>query len=143
VNAVDTNAVPGVPSVAILAREFLLRFAGATLQVLATLEIIRVLSPPIAGIYFEGFVLAYGLAAILRGKYEIYLAHYIVGRSAPDLGVCNWKLTCALARRTLLRHRRHVFRRGPALREPLPRQHPDLRLRRESRAHPRRPVRPG
>jgi O-antigen/teichoic acid export membrane protein len=103
VNAVDTNLAAGVPSFAILAREFVLRFAGAMLQVIATLEIIRVLSPTMAGIYFEGFVLAYGLSAMLRGKYEIYLAHYIVGRSAPEVGISNWTITCALARRTLIR----------------------------------------
>ena len=33
------------------------------------------LPPEVAGIYFKGFVIAYGLAALLRGKYELFIAH--------------------------------------------------------------------
>jgi hypothetical protein len=82
--------------------EVLLRLLGALLQILATLAVVHVLTPEQAGIYFRGFVIALGLSALLRGKYEIYLAQHIIGRfgrSTASTGV----LLLQLARRVLLR----------------------------------------
>jgi len=103
VTSADSGEASLPPSAWLLTREFLLRFTGAVLQILATFEVIRALSPSVAGIYFEGFILAYGLAALLRGKYEMYTAHYIVGRNAAAVGISDWTLTCVFARRTLIR----------------------------------------
>src|SRR5256885_15585673 len=60
------------------ARELGLRFVGAALQILATVAVVQALAPPIAGIYFRGVVIAYGLAALLRGKYELFIAQHFV-----------------------------------------------------------------
>jgi len=82
--------------------EILLRLLGALLQILATLAVVHALTPQQAGIFFRGFVIALGLSALLRGKYEIYLAQHIIGRfgvSTTPTGV----LLLHLARRVLLR----------------------------------------
>ncbi|MGH8323475.1 MAG: hypothetical protein ACRETD_06705, partial [Steroidobacteraceae bacterium] len=47
-------------------RELGLRIIGAALQILATVAVVQALQPPVAGIYFRGAVIAYGLAALLR-----------------------------------------------------------------------------
>lgn len=83
--------------------ELLLRFVGATLQILATWAIVRALTPADAGVYFRGFVITLGLSTLLRGKYEIYMAQHIIGRLATTTGVSNGALLVQLARRTLLR----------------------------------------
>jgi hypothetical protein len=90
-------------SVAVLGREFALRFTGAALQVGATCALVRRLEPAIAGIYFEGFVLVYGLSALLRGQYEIYFSHYVISESAAEFGISEWTLLRAFARRALIR----------------------------------------
>jgi hypothetical protein len=83
--------------------DVLLRVLGAALQVLATLELIRVLSPEDAGIYFRGFVIALGLSTLLRGKYEIYIARHIINKIALSTGIADGAMLSQLARRTLLR----------------------------------------
>jgi hypothetical protein len=83
--------------------DVLLRLLGATLQVLATLELIRVLSPEDAGIYFRGFVIALGLSTLLRGKYEIFIARYVINKNALSTGIPDGVMLAQLARRTLLR----------------------------------------
>lgn len=83
--------------------EVLLRLVGAALQILATWAVITALTPEEAGVYFRGFVLALGLSTLLRGKYEIYIAHYIIGRRATETGIPNGVLLMQLARRMLLR----------------------------------------
>jgi hypothetical protein len=83
--------------------ELLLRVLGAALQVLATLAIIRVLTPDEAGVYFRGFVIALGLSTLMRAKYEMYMAQYIIGRRAAATGVPDGVLLMQLARRMLLR----------------------------------------
>jgi hypothetical protein len=90
-------------SVSVPAREFALTFTGAALQVGATWAVVHRLEPAIAGIYFEGFLLVYGLSALLRGKYEVYFAHYLVSNSAVIFGIAESTLLWALARRTLIR----------------------------------------
>jgi len=82
--------------------ELLLRLLGAVLQITATWAVVRALTPDEAGVYFRGFVIALGLSALLRGKYEIYMAQHIIGRCAPT-GTCNGVLLMQLARRMLLR----------------------------------------
>ena len=83
--------------------EVLLRVTGGALQILATLAVVRVLRPDTAGVYFRGFVIALGMAALLRAKYEIYMAHHIIGRRAAVTGVTDGVLLLQLGRRVLLR----------------------------------------
>ena len=83
--------------------EMLLRLLGAALQVLATLAIVRALTPDDAGVFFRGFVIALGLSTLLRGKYELYMAQHIIGRRAAATGISNGALLMQLARRMLLR----------------------------------------
>ena len=83
--------------------ELLLRVLGAALQILATLAVVRALTPEEAGVYFRGFVIALGLSTLLRGKYEIYMAQHIIGRRATITGIPDGVLLMQLARRTLLR----------------------------------------
>ena len=83
--------------------EVLLRLLGAALQILATLAIVRALTPDDAGVFFRGFVIALGLSALLRGKYELYMAQHIIGRRAAATGCSDGALLMQLARRMLLR----------------------------------------
>src|ERR1700722_6598613 len=83
--------------------EVILRVTGAALQIFATLAVVRALRPDAAGIYFRGFVIALGMAALLRAKYEIYMAHHIIGRRAAVTGVSDGVLLLQLGRRVLLR----------------------------------------
>ncbi len=82
--------------------EFLLRLLGAALQVSATWAVVYALTPDEAGVYFRGFVIALGLSTLLRGKYELYMAHHIIGRRAA-CNVSTGALLMQLARRMLLR----------------------------------------
>jgi hypothetical protein len=83
--------------------ELLLRLLGAALQILATWAVVRALTPEEAGVYFRGFVIALGLSALLRGKYEIYMAQHVIGRRAATTGIPNGVLLMQVARRMLLR----------------------------------------
>ena len=83
--------------------ELLLRLLGAALQIASTLAIIRALTPDEAGVYFRGFVIALGLSTLMRAKYEMYMAQYIIGRRAAATGVADGVLLMQLARRMLLR----------------------------------------
>jgi len=83
--------------------ELALRVLGAALQILATLALVRALSPEDAGIYFRGFVIALGLSALLRGKYELYMAQRILGQHSTETSVSNGVLLVQLARRMLVR----------------------------------------
>lgn len=67
-------------------RELGLRITGATLQILATVAVVQTLAPPVAGIYFRGVVIAYGLAALLRGKYDLFVAQYFLDPQKSTLG---------------------------------------------------------
>jgi len=103
-----TGAATSEPSAKIAAEhsaavEIVLRAAGAVLQILATLAVVRSLHPDSAGIYFRGFVIALGVAAFLRAKYEIYMAHHIIGRRSSITGVSDGVLLLQLGRRVLLR----------------------------------------
>jgi len=83
--------------------ELLLRLLGAALQILATLAIVRALTPDEVGVFFRGFVIALGLSTLLRGKYEIYMAQHIIGRRAAATGIPDGAVLMQLARRMLLR----------------------------------------
>ena len=83
--------------------ELVLRLVGAALQILATWSVVHALTPEDAGVYFRGFVIALGLSTLLRGKYEIYMAQYIIGRRALATGIPDGVLLMQLARRMLLR----------------------------------------
>jgi hypothetical protein len=81
----------------------MLRVIGAALQILATLAVVRVLHPDAVGVYFRGFVIALGAAALLRAKYELYMAHHIIGGRSAVTGVGDGVLLIQLGRRVLLR----------------------------------------
>jgi hypothetical protein len=81
--------------------ELLLRVAAAALQVLATVAVVRALPPTVAGVYFKGFVIAYALAALVRGKYELYIYQYFL--SQPHTGISARELVRALGIRVLIR----------------------------------------
>jgi hypothetical protein len=66
-------------------RELGLRIVSAALQILATVAVVQALPPPVAGIYFRGAVIAYGLAALLRGKYDLFVAQHFVDLRKSDL----------------------------------------------------------
>ena len=66
-------------------RELSLRVIGAVLQIAATLVVVQILPPNMAGIYFKGFIIAYGLAALLRGKYELFIAQHFVNPQPSEL----------------------------------------------------------
>jgi O-antigen/teichoic acid export membrane protein len=66
-----------------LAVDLGLRLLAAVLQISATVAVVNVLTPTVAGIYFKGFVIAYGLAALLRGKYDLFVAQHFVGPHDP------------------------------------------------------------
>src|SRR3569833_2709350 len=59
-------------------RELGLRIIAAGLQILATVAVVLALAPAVAGIYFRGAVICYGLAALLRGKYDLFVAQHFV-----------------------------------------------------------------
>ncbi|MDB5974977.1 MAG: hypothetical protein JWR07_1737 [Nevskia sp.] len=83
--------------------ELLLRLVGAALQILATWAIVHALDPDAAGVYFRGAIISLGLPALLRAKYEIYMAQHIIGRRAAIIGIPDGVLLVQLGRRVLLR----------------------------------------
>lgn len=83
--------------------EVVLRLLGAVLQLVATWAIVQAFKPEAVGIYFRGFVISLGAAAILRAKYEIYMAHHIIGRRSAETGLNDGTLLIQLGRRVLLR----------------------------------------
>lgn len=83
--------------------EIWLRLVGGALQIMATWAVVHALTPEEAGIYFRGVVIALGLSTVLRGKYEIYMAHHIIGRRAVPTGYPDGQLLTQLAGRLLVR----------------------------------------
>jgi O-antigen/teichoic acid export membrane protein len=80
---VEKGSVPTPEQGAAALRDLGLRVVAAVLQIAATVAVLQVLQPTVAGVYFKGFVIAYGLAALLRGKYDLFVAQHFVGQSAP------------------------------------------------------------
>ena len=84
-------------------RELSLRIVGAVLQIAATLAVVQVLPPAVAGIYFKGFIIAYGLAALLRGKYELFIFQHFVNPQQSELNARARAVVRALGIRVLIR----------------------------------------
>jgi hypothetical protein len=78
-----------------------LRIVAAVLQILATAAVVQALPPTIVGVYFKGFVIAYALASLLRGKYELYVTQYFL--SNLDAGLPARTLVRGLGIRVLIR----------------------------------------
>jgi O-antigen/teichoic acid export membrane protein len=87
----------------VAAREFALRIIGAVLQIGATIAVVQALPPTVAGIYFKGVIIAYGLAALLRGKYELFIAQHFVNPQQSELGARARAVVRALGIRVLIR----------------------------------------
>jgi len=83
--------------------EAVLRILGAALQITATWAVVHALTPEDAGVYFRGFVIALGLSALLRGKYEIYMAQHIIGRHCAPTDASTGVLLLQLGQRMLVR----------------------------------------
>jgi len=84
-------------------REGVLRLVAAALQILATIVIVRSLEPAIVGIFLRGVVIAAALAALLRYRYELFIAPYIAGHDRARLGVPVDALLVELNQRFLIR----------------------------------------
>ena len=80
-----------------------LRLMGAALQILSTWALVGALTPEGAGVYFRGFVISLGAAAFIRGNYELYIAHHLIGGRASVTGIADGVVLFQLSRRVLLR----------------------------------------
>ena len=83
--------------------EVVLRVVGAVLQIAATWAVVHALTPQDAGVYFRGFVIALGLSALVRAKYEIYMAQHIIGRHCAPTEAATGVLLMQLGQRMLVR----------------------------------------
>jgi hypothetical protein len=99
--AVEKSSVPAPERGSVVLRNLGLRLVAAVLQISATAAVLQVLPPTIAGVYFKGFVIAYGLAALLRGKYDLFVAQHFVGPRDPTRS--NRELVRGLGVRILIR----------------------------------------
>jgi O-antigen/teichoic acid export membrane protein len=98
---VEKGSVPAPERGTAALRNFGLRVLAAVLQIFATVAVVQTLPPTTAGVYFKGFVIAYGLAALLRGKYDLFVAHHFLGR--PDTNLPARELVRGLGIRVLIR----------------------------------------
>jgi O-antigen/teichoic acid export membrane protein len=80
---VEKSSVPAPERGSVALRNFGLRLGAAVLQISATVAVLQALPPTIAGVYFKGFVIAYSLAALLRGKYDLFVAQHFIGAHDP------------------------------------------------------------
>jgi O-antigen/teichoic acid export membrane protein len=80
---------------------FGLSLLAAVLQIFTTVAVVQALPPSIAGVYFKGVVICYGLAALLRGKYELFATHYFF--AAPDSKFPSRDLVRGLGFRVFIR----------------------------------------
>ena len=97
------EAIPPMGRGVAAMRELGLRIISAALHILATIAVVQALAPPVAGIYFRGVVIAYGLAALLRGKYELFVAQLFFGPKKSDFGAHARVVVRALGIRVLIR----------------------------------------
>ena len=84
-------------------RELALRVVGALLQLVATVAVVRTMPAEVAGIYFRGAVITYGLAALLRGKYELFVAQRFIGEQQKAWDISARELVRGLGIRVLIR----------------------------------------
>jgi hypothetical protein len=98
---VEKSSVPTPERGSVALRNLGLRLAAAVLQISATVAVLQALPPIIAGVYFKGFVIAYGLAALLRGKYDLFVAQHFIG--CPDPARSDRELVRGLGVRILIR----------------------------------------
>jgi O-antigen/teichoic acid export membrane protein len=98
---VEKSSVPAPERRSVALRNFGLRLVAAVLQISATVAVLQALPPTIAGVYFKGFVIAYGLAALLRGKYDLFVAQHFIGARDPTRS--NRELVRGLGIRVLIR----------------------------------------
>jgi hypothetical protein len=99
----DRESVPPMGRGLVAVRELVLRIIGAALQIGATVAVVQVLPPTVAGIYFKGVIIAYGLAALLRGKYDLFIAQHFVNPQQSELGARARAVVRALGIRVLIR----------------------------------------
>jgi hypothetical protein len=99
----DRESVPPMGRGMLAVRELVLRIIGAALQIGATVAVVQVLPPTVAGIYFKGVIIAYGLAALLRGKYDLFIAQHFVNPQQSELGARARAVVRALGIRVLIR----------------------------------------
>ena len=97
----ETELRPGIQTWS--GREILLRVSGAALHLIATWAVLRGLRPEAAGIYYQGVVIAIGLSALLRKKYEFFLAPFITGNLQHTLGIPAAKVVHRLGKSLLIR----------------------------------------
>jgi hypothetical protein len=98
---VEKGSIPTPEQGTAALRNLGLRAVAAVLQISATFVVLQVLPPTVAGVYFKGFVIAYGLSALLRGKYDLFVAQHFVGQQ--DLQVPARELVRGLGIRILIR----------------------------------------
>ena len=98
---VEKGSVPTPEQGTVALRDLGLRAVAAVLQISATFVVLQVLPPTVAGVYFKGFVIAYGLAALLRGKYDLFVAQHFV--SQQNLQLPARELVRGLGIRILIR----------------------------------------
>ena len=98
---VEKGSVPTPEQGTVALRNLGLRAVAAVLQIAATFVVLQVLPPTVAGVYFKGFVIAYGLAALLRGKYDLFVAQHFV--SQQNLQLPARELVRGLGIRILIR----------------------------------------
>lgn len=101
--AEDPDSLPPVWRRVAAVREFALRVLAAALQISATVAVVQALAPPVAGIYFRGVVIAYGLAALLRGKYDLLVAQHFIDLQKSDMGPRARAVVRGLGIRVLIR----------------------------------------
>jgi hypothetical protein len=99
----DRESTPPMGRGMVAVRELVLRLIGAALQIGATVAVVQVLPPAVAGIYFKGVIIAYGLAALLRGKYDLFIAQHFVNPQQSELGARARAVVRALGIRVLIR----------------------------------------
>ncbi|HVW68112.1 MAG TPA: hypothetical protein VHB68_04015 [Steroidobacteraceae bacterium] len=81
-----------------------LRLVGAALHIMATVAVVQVLQPIVAGVYFRGVIIAFGLAALLRGKYDLFIFEHFIDPQQSDLGTAHARVVVrALGIRVLVR----------------------------------------
>jgi O-antigen/teichoic acid export membrane protein len=97
------DTVPAIGPTLTRGTELALRVVGAALQIVTNIAVVWALPPDTAGIYFRGVIIAYGLSALLRGKYELFVNHCFANREPLSCGV-PWRwLVRGLGIRVLIR----------------------------------------